>query len=133
MTTAHVKQAAIGLLIVVLAFFVACYVCQYYVPGTMDKYLTEFGELIVGATIAVVLVIVFLLFGFSPRAFVLTGVFTALFVVLVLALSCGGINLGLFKESVYVWEHTALPVFAASPIYWLLTLLIKVLKRARTS
>ncbi len=52
-----IKQAAIGLLIVVISYFAAADVCERDVPGTMVKYLTEFGELIVGATIAVVLVI----------------------------------------------------------------------------
>jgi len=122
-------QSAIGLAVVIATFIGGAVLCELCIPGTVGKYLTDRGQLIVGTLIFGTTLALALLARFGKGAlFITAGLIPAFIVgfavVLVSRSSSSGIYWpGLLQDTLFASRHTALPVLLSAVIVLLIRLI----------
>ncbi len=122
-------QSVIGFVAVVAAFIGGTMVCEFCIPGTMGKYLTQLGEVIVGVVLFVVTLGVALLARFDRRSlFISAGLVPAAILLCMLPGLASSAKAGFLfdglrgglKDLFFVSRHTTLPVALAAALVFLI-------------
>jgi hypothetical protein len=124
-----VFQSAVGLAVVIATFIGGTALCEFCIPGTVGKYLTDRGQVIVGTMIFVTTLALALLARFRKSAlFITAGLVPAFIVVFAVVMvsreSSSGIYWpGLVQDTLFASKHTALPVLLSAVIVLLIRLI----------
>jgi hypothetical protein len=122
-------QSALGLVVVVATFIGGTMLCEFCIAGTVGKYLTERGQVIVGTLIFGTTLALALLARFGKSAlFVTAGLVPAFIIVFAIVVvgrsSSSGIYWpGLLQDTLFASKHTALPVILSAVIVLLIRLI----------
>lgn len=135
-----IAQAVIGMFVVVVSFVASTIVCEFFIPGTMNRYLTPCGEWLVGAVIFFVSLTLWKIARWKTAALFLVSGFIVGSVVLVFLFLGGGASVvasgfayahwGMLADLILVWRHTALPVLCAAMCLFVLRSAAKAFHRA---